>query len=355
MSRIIRMLTAVTAAGGLAAFGLMTAGAASAASSPGTTGSGSWSFDPGTGHNAITQGGTTTVHRASVLQPINADGSSVFNHKSSTIPVQFQVQSDTQTTPSVYPGLLESSASVLYGNLQYTPSGSPTVADISNLEADFTWLSAQQDEGGSLRWQIDTPIGNMNLYYGDNPSFQTDLNGTDTGVNMVSLASSSARVDSSGMTGGSYGPNTWTSTVAQFGNEPVNSVALIVDSGAWEGNTQQVQLVDANVTIGTNTSSYTPGTVGSTSDTGWVNDNSASAWISLSKTSGATPAGAIDETTLTSTQGDTGGQFRQVDGKYIYNLPVSNLPDSTATYSVGVSFQSDGSSPVPVIAHFGLR
>src|SRR5215471_16657844 len=89
MPRIIRMLVAATAAGGLALMGLMAAGTAAATSGPGTTGPGSWSFDPGTGQNAIQLGGTSTKYRAQVQPPINADGSSVFNHKSATIPLQF--------------------------------------------------------------------------------------------------------------------------------------------------------------------------------------------------------------------------------------------------------------------------
>lgn len=82
--------------------------------------------------------------------------------------------------------------------------------------------------------------------------------------------------------------------------------------------------------------------------------NRAPAWISLSKMSGSTPLPPIDEPTITSTQGDTGGQFRQVDGMYIYNLPVSQLPDLAATDQVGISFNSDGSDPVGVVK-FGLK
>jgi hypothetical protein len=38
----------------------------------------------------------------------------------------------------------------------------------------------------------------------------------------------------------------------------------------------------------------------------------------------------------------------------MYNVPVSNLPDPTATYQVGISFNSNGSSPVGVV-QFGLK
>lgn len=39
----------------------------------------------------------------------------------------------------------------------------------------------------------------------------------------------------------------------------------------------------------------------------------------------------------------------------MYNLPVNDLGDPTASYTVGVSFNSDGSSPVANTANFGLK
>ena len=89
--------------------------------------------------------------------------------------------------------------------------------------------------------------------------------------------------------------------------------------------------------------------------TSGVADNSRPAWISITRNSGATPAGSIDESTLTSTRGDSGGQFRQVDSKYMYNSPVNDLQDKSATYTVGVSFNPDGSSPIANTVNFGLK
>jgi hypothetical protein len=44
-----------------------------------------------------------------------------------------------------------------------------------------------------------------------------------------------------------------------------------------------------------------------------------------------------------------------VDGKYIYNLPVSDLSGGTGdNYNVGITF-TQGGSPVPAVAHFGLK
>jgi hypothetical protein len=76
-------------------------------------------------------------------------------------------------------------------------------------------------------------------------------------------------------------------------------------------------------------------------------------WISLTKISGNAPPAPVDETTITNTQGDSGGQFRVTDGFYMYNLPMSQL-DPTAQYQVGISPNSDGSHPAGVV-QFGLK
>jgi hypothetical protein len=370
MSRIIRMLTAATAVGGLALSGLVMAGAASA-STPGTTGPGSWSFDPGNGSNAIQVPttlapvtSTSTAYQAQVQQPINADGSSVFNHKSSTIPVQFKVQKQTvtttktTTTDGVYPDTLKSDGTVPYNNVVLTPPPGTTVSQISNLTADFTW-QAGNNQQGSLRWSIGTPDGNVFVYYGDlSSTFQTGNGGS--GENMMTTGE--ARYEGNGSFVGMPEYDTLADLLNRpapagtIGNEPVSFIALVVDSGTG----QTVKLSDVQITDNAGTSEYVPGTVPGSTTTSTttgplVTDNSAPAWISITKTSGATPAGAIDESTLTSTQGDSGGQYRQVDSKYMYNLPVNDLPDPSATYTVGVSFHSDGSSPVPNTVKFGLK
>jgi hypothetical protein len=111
-----------------------------------------------------------------------------------------------------------------------------------------------------------------------------------------------------------------------------------------------INLTDATVTWNGDSSTFTmPNTTTTTTQ-----DNSQPAYVYLSKVSGATPTSNIDESTLTSTQGDSGGQYRQVDGKYMYNLPIAGL-DTTATYEVGVSFQSNGNNPIPATVQFGLK
>jgi hypothetical protein len=357
---------------------LLSAGTASATPGPGTYGPGSWFFDPGTGLNAIqvpgpptTATSTSTAHQAQVQQPINADGSSIFNHKSSTIPVKFKVQSQTVTTTTtttgnaVYPGLLDSEQGATYpsvgdyGALSFTPPTGTTIGQISNLMASFAW-QAGHNHAGSMRWSIVTPAGNFYVYYGDTCPFCQDGIGQ-SGTNMTTLGDQRVETPENGP--GAF--KTWNDLVtgnngvnASDASLPVSEIDLVVDAGF--AGTQQVQLSDVQITDQGVTSEYVPGSIagGTTTSTvtgPLVTDNSAPAWISITKFNGATPIGPIDESTLTSTQGDVGGQFRQVDSMYMYNLPVNDLGDPSATYQVGVSFHSDGSSPVPSTVKFGLK
>jgi hypothetical protein len=140
-------------------------------------------------------------------------------------------------------------------------------------------------------------------------------------------------------------------TIAQ---EPVTGISLVVDSGYTDPVGQKVHLSSVQITDNAGTSTYTPGTV--TSGGGpqtCATDNSAPAYVYLNEVSGATP-GQVPDESLDSTQGDTGGQFRQVDGMYIYNFPVANLPDKSATYQFGIEVGSSTAVPAGVTA-FGVK
>jgi hypothetical protein len=336
--KISRTLTILAASSGLAMLGLMNAGAASA----GTYTSGDWTL--------VAPGGTT--YTAQVLQPINADGSSVFNHRSSTIPVQYKV---TQTTHFVFESVVSGdnnvgvtpTADTAYSLAYHAMPAGVTVGDLTSLVANFSWAYGSNHSGG-LRWQIGTPDGNIMVDYGDaSTTMQTGTGGS--GVNMIgsSLADEN-RCESDQVGGTMYTP--WSYVVENFGGLAVNNVVLVVDGG-WGGD-QILNMTDAAVTYdigsGPVSSTFTMPAASAPTQT-----NAVPAWIYLTKTSGTAP-GPIDESTITSAQGDAGGQFRQVDGKYIYNLRVSFLSDPTAAYEVGISFNSDGSDPVGVVG-FGLK
>jgi hypothetical protein len=336
--KISRTLTILAASGGLAMLSLMSGGAASA----GTYISGDWTL--------VAPGSTT--YAAQVLQPINSDGSSVFNHKSSTIPVQYKV---TQTQSFAFESVVigdhvtpgaDTTPSLAFYQM---PSGI-TVSDLTGLTADFAWTYGENHSGG-FRWQIGTPGGNIMVDYGDAAnSLQGDTAGT--GINMINSTLGGQNRCETNEVGADlpmYAP--WSDVLAHYGGLTVNNVVLVVDGGWGTGpngtHDQVIDLTDATVTYTGGSSTFTmPGSITTQS-------NAAPAWISLNKTSGSAP-GPVDETTLFSTQGDTGGQFRQVDGKYIYNLPVKSLPDPSATYDVGISFNSAGSAPVGVVS-FGLK
>jgi hypothetical protein len=355
MPKRIRMLVAAGATCGLAAFGLVTAGAASATTGPGTYGPGSWYFDPGTGTNAIqlaaTSSSTTTstVYQAQIQQPINPDGSSVWSAKRGVIPVQFYLQQaadtkkTTTTTSAVYPPNLESDLGATYpsvgdyGALSFTPPPGTTVAGISNLTADFTWLTGYNHQG-SMRWSIVTSAGNFFVYYGDtSSSFQSGTGGT--GVNMT--ATGEARVETPETGPGKY--VTWSDLIngtngvnASDASVTVSEIDLVVDAGY--GGTQKVQLSDVQITASGNTSEYVPGTVpGSTSTTDsvgpWSSTTSPAMYIDVAMGNPSDP-GTVDETTYTGV-GDTGGQFAIVNGMYKYNLSNTSLPlGSPGTYYV---------------------
>jgi hypothetical protein len=371
-------LTVAVSALAAAGLGLVSAGAGAAMASTGTSGPGSWQFQTFDSNwhvtnGIVTTGGgqPTTQYQATVQQPINAPGQipSVFSNKTRTIPVKYQVQSRTCTpgTSTTYPGVLKSFAasenpSLIATNLNWAPpSGSGlTVGQISSLVAHFTWTQGS-DHGGSLRWQIDTPDGALYVYYGDSSTdFQTDSNGPDfySGTNMMGLTD--IRAEFQGFSNPEYDTlsNIFqaaapTPSYGTIGQEPVLDIGLVTDSG-WGGD-QQVTLQDAAIITPAGTSTYVPGTVSTTAScTSWTNDTTDPMWLYLAKTSGSTPAQQIDESLIDNTQGDTGGQFRVVNGFYMYNLPLSQLTDLTATYTIGISPNSDGSNPVGLVS-FGLK
>jgi hypothetical protein len=363
----------------LAGLGLVSAGAgaASATTNPGTTGPGGWqflTFDPSwnpTNGITHTTSPPTVSYQATVQQPINAPGQipSVFSNKTRTIPVKYTVTKCTTPGASAdhYPDTLLSDSSAfqttsptgtISTNLQWTPpSGSNlTVGEIQSLVANFAW-QVGQNQAGSMRWTINTPAGNVDVYYGE--PFNTGAGTVDSGTNMITDPNNTARVDAWPTNNNIY--DTWGNTVKSnpaVANEPVNWIGLIVDSG-FAGN-EQVKLSTTNPAVDITTSvtgdaTYTPGDVtsGGGSQT-CAADTTDPMWLYLYKSSGATPAQQIDESLIDNTQGDTGGQFRVANGFYVYNLPLSQLPDLTATYQIGISPNSDGSNPAGVVS-FGLK
>jgi hypothetical protein len=310
---------------GVAAAALATAAAVGFGAQSAAAATGSWTLDAPQSH----------AYAAQVQQPINADGSSVWPARRGVIAVQFKV---TDTSSFAFESLAAAqssgtSASGAYSAASFTPSDGMTVNQLTSLVANYTWVSGT-DHGGALRWSIQTPAGNVHVYFGDYPNFTSESAGDGSGVNL--LTSSDLRFDTSQVGGTFY--DTWAHAQQLVGNQPVQAVSLVLDGG-WGGD-QILNLSAASV----NGNAFTM-PAGTTTQT-----NAPAALLHLTKTAGTNP-GAIDETTVTSAQGDTGGQFRAVDGKYIYNLDVSVL-SGVGTYQASINI---GGNDLQTPATFGLK
>lgn len=266
---------------------------------------------------------TTDTYAAQVLQPINADGSSVWPAKRGVIPVQFVV-TETQTTSVAPFASIGSDTNTAndYSYLSYTPAAGTTVADLTSLVANYTW-DLGTDHGGSLRWTIHTAAGPVHVYYGDLPNLATESAGNGSGVNLLAL--SDLRFDTSGVVGGTF-YDTWAHAQTLVGGQDVTAVSLVLDGG-WGGD-QQIALSAASV----NGSTFTMPS-GTTTSSHQTNAPAATFYFSRTAGSGL----PIDESLITSVQGDTGTYYRQVDGKYIYNLDLKALNLNAAQYRVFIT------------------
>lgn len=334
VARVVQMLslhakiTVLTATLGLSIFGLY-GGIASAA----TYSSGSWTL----------AAPSTDTYSAQVQQPINPNGSSVWSAKRGVIPVQFTL---TDTTKFVFESIVNGdsgqtpTADNAYSVASYTPPAGTTVSQLTSLVADYTWTYGT-DHGGSLRWSINVgPNQSIFVYFGDEPGFTSETSGVNgSGTNLLSLTD--LRFDTSQLTGGSF-YDTWTHALALAGTDPVNYVALVADGG-WRGD-QVLKLTSASV----NGNSFTFPAAGTA-----VQTNAPSMYLDITQISGSDP-GVVDETTYSGV-GDTGGQFRAVDGKYMYNLDVSSL-HGAGTYRVCMDpVKADGGSLISTCGTFVLK
>jgi hypothetical protein len=297
-----------------------------------------------------TQGGVQ--YASQVQQPINPDNSSVWPAKRGVIPVQFKLtKADTTeqrtVTTTTVDTLLDPSFKSIgsnpetvddYSALAYKPpAGSLKVKDITNLVANYSWLQGANHKG-SLRWSIRvSPTQSIFVYYGAAPQFD-DNGGLGSGDNLAAAAD--LRVDTSQLDGVFY--NGWANAKAAYGEQYVTSVSLVLDGG-WGGD-QELDLQSAQVN---GSSIAVPATVNAptTSTTvpgAWepigsglpVQTNEPLAYLQVRRFNDGDPeSGAVLEP-LSSAQGDVTGQFRQIDGKYIYNLKVESLGSKPGDYKV---------------------
>ena len=274
------------------------------------TTTGTWTLFPGQG----------ALYTSAIQQPINVDGSSVFNANRGVIPIKFALFS--QPGPVVFHSIgSDTETDNDFSFLSFTPSSPMTVAEVTSLVTVGAYAIGD-NHGGSLRWQVRvSPTEAIMLYYGSSPDFGNSTVDTDimTGQNLIGN-SSELRADLTQLGGPFYG--TWSQALSNHGTRTVTRISLVVDSG-WGGDQA---LVLSSATVNDNT--WVPETGGPTP----VN-NLPDAEILITKTAGS-GSGVINEP-LTIQPSDNDGMFRKVDSKYMYNLDVRSLLGA-GTYEVRV-------------------
>jgi hypothetical protein len=346
---------------GLAAALGLTAAPASAATT------GAWVLNPAQSVSTSSTTATRSVYQAQVQQPINADGSSSWPSNRGVVPVQFTLQKATQTTtttstttgPVVFQSLLNAQNDNLpfgtpgqtYSNLTFTPDTQSglTFGQISTLSANFSFSSGD-NYGGSPRWSIIVNDNGVDktvyVYYGGSTPF---IGGgpSDSGQN---VALQGSNVELASVSPGTYG--SWSDAMALYQNDPVVYAALVVDSG-WNAD-QVITLNSATV----NDNMWTPAPAGTTtsssSTTGaYAPDTTDTAYIHVYKVS-STNSILADETTV-SAQPDNTGIFRQVDGKYIYNLALSGYGVGRYEAVMRIGGNASSNDVLSSPGYFGLR
>ncbi len=103
-----------------------------------------------------------------------------------------------------------------------------TLSSLTFLGTDYR-LVASDCGGGSPRFEIGLPGGNIFVYIGPAPNFTGCAAGWQTTGNL--LTSADLRVDTSQLVPGTQ-YNTWANALALAGSSPVSSIDLVVD-GSW--------------------------------------------------------------------------------------------------------------------------
>jgi hypothetical protein len=327
-----------------------------------------------------------SAYTAQIRQPINPDGTSTWPAKRGVIPVQFnltaapatETRTATTTTtavtkvPSFQSIGSDSDPSNDWSALTYVPPAGTKVGDVNALIAHYGWINGT-NHGGSLRWQINTSAGSIHVYYGALPSFDSNA-GLGPAEDLADATDN--RVDTSQVGGTSY--DNWNNVrSSQFASLDVGSIALTVDGG-WAGD-QNLNLMSALVRTGNNESVVTvadsyqgapdiidPNFPTSTTFPAWVpgpslvetttgpwvagpagtpvQTNAIPATIRVEKLNAdPTPADVIEP--LSSAQGDTTGEFRQIDGKYMYNLKAETLGKGSFRVYMVIDGQRVDASP----------
>jgi hypothetical protein len=277
------------------------------------------------------------VYQAQIQQPINSANTSNWSSKSKGgIPVMFKLLE--KPGPAAFESILTDGPGANdYAFVTLTPDQPLTFADIGLLKTDYAFALGDC-HGGSLRWSVETALGNLFIYYGAPPNFIDCTTNSQSGVNMIGLHD--LRYDTSQVGGTFY--DTYTHALSLIGAEPVLSVSLVLDSG-WAGD-QRATIT--NTTVNDSVYQWDAGEFAVTCDL-------PVATIDVRRIAGS-PTGPVNEDPVQVSLTDAGDAFRVVDCKYQYVLSIPSLGGIVGTYQVGVSFD-DGVSDVPTVAQFDLK
>ncbi len=145
-----------------------------------------------------------------------------------------------------------SNVSTPYGGIDYTVPSGLTFAGLSNLSTDYK-ITTGDCGGGSPRFQLNTPSGNIFVYIGPAPNYAGCT--PNTWENSGNLVGGSYTVDTSQLGGTFY--DTYSNALATYGSASITGIQLVADGGwAVSGGVQTV-LAD-NTQINSDFYDYTP-------------------------------------------------------------------------------------------------
>ena len=263
-----------------------------------------------------------TEYRADIQPPINTNNTSNWSAKSKgAVPVQFKLSS--RTGAAVFESIgSDANTDNDYAIAQFRPSPAITFAQVTTLKTDYSF-DLGNCHGGSLRWQVDTAIGNLFIYYGDHPNFTDCTTNSQSSLNMIGL--SDLRYDTAQIPGGTQ-YDTYEHALELIGDESVLAANLIIDSG-WGGDQR---LTISNTTVNDNVYQWDAGGSGDFAPT----CDLPAATIQVTKVD-PTVDGNINEEPVQGSLADSGNAFRVVDCKYQYILSIPSLKGA-GTYSVEI-------------------
>lgn len=269
---------------------------------PAVTATGEWTLYPG----------QSASYSAQIQQPLNGANTSNWAARSKgAIPVKWGLS--TQAGPVVFESIGTNNPAITsddYSFLRFAPDPSLRFAEIQELMAGYAF-SLGNCHGGSLRWQVGTALGNLQIYYGDVPNFTDCTTNDQSDLNMIGW--SDVRYDTSQIGGTFY--DTYAHALTLIGEQPITYAMLVLDSG-WGGDQR---LTPSNVTVNDNV--FVPEPAGEPTTTC---DLSPTAYIEVVKLS-PDANGAINEEPVQASLVDDGNVYRVVDCKYQFNLSIPSL------------------------------